>query len=328
MGEQILLSPDNLRRRHVAICSGLSLFAGCLNRRIDLPEPPLLFAYRHDDPRADKELSWQKVIRQYVPLAARLITTPDDSLVRHFYVRVKPVLEKFLLENGYAGVIPVTATVQDFGVPVAEEFAASSLRYAKRAEEFLYSSLKCVAQLPWEWTGVKPGQSFVEGYDGKAFIADATFRVAIFLTGPCKAGMAQYSQGGRFVSYLNENTGKIDFRYLIITAGPEMLISVFSEILPLTTRPHLSGFAKKHGIEETQAAAEAIEEGLSYHLARRMMKKLKIPSSILENYLDEFSQKEPYKYLRSAIEFIEKTGLQESLSLFIGDPERFYAEVK
>lgn len=116
------------------------------------------------------------------------------------------------------------------------------------------------------------------------------------------------------------------FRAAVITSGTDGLMNPFSEVIPLATYAVDRAYFGEVVSEEDLTMSEAVQEGLSYHLARELAKKLNIPNGeqIVNTLRDNLKKNPKYCLVQASIDWITKHGKKEALKLYLSEGPREY----
>ncbi len=274
-----------------------------------------------------------KFVKTHVPLNAPL-ALPEDSpelrsiqpaLVENLRLR----LESLNIKMNEMG----TITRQDFGTPIRKEQYDAYLSYARKAFDFMHENIKGLNPIKPAFTEIQQGQDFSKNFNGNAYFSQGYHKLYGVSQQHgdqlCTAHTVYPVQGSQVYFKLSRDGANIMHYYVTLSTGEIALASIFSEVLPLTTLKVSYPHVQRKGFDEAITADETLVEAISHCLVKELAEKLNIPNrdKIILNSLPDTNLPQ-YRFIRQALPWVEKNGVQKAFDFYMDRPEKFMNEIR
>lgn len=251
-----------------------------------------------------------------------------------------PKAKRALESKGYdlGALYNIEKTNLHFGYPESKHATEEAFKYCKAANEYIHSNLKGIRDFKFRWTPLKAGDNFSRDYDRRVYIGrrlyvPQSFKVTTLEKTPQMTltwSVTESNEGGKGI-YGAMPDPEDDFFYVYVSTGDSLLRAPFSEFIPLSAIRKRNEYELKVGDVKAAQSIEALSEAMSTILARGFSRKLKIPNGEetvdrLHKLLEEES--ELYKYVKPAIRWMEKHGIQAGWDLYMDDPAKFMKAIE
>ena len=233
------------------------------------------------------------------------------------------------------GKYEVILTQQDYGVPESSESGESMLAYCKRAVGYLYQQVRGLERHPLNWVLLKAGDNFDKDFNQNTYVGRSYYEVVrAHIKNAANEDQsfvitaADHRDGGK-IKLKFDNGLKIEKWYVFMGTGLGALQTPFSEVIPLTTTSKTMEYKGKLGYEEALRADEAIAEASAYLLSLRLVKEMEVPNGeqSIQEAMKMLSEKELYKHVGKAIEWMKKNSVQAGFELYMESPEKFLRQI-
>jgi len=252
-------------------------------------------------------------------------TIPEGYDLDEFVKEIKPYVHYGIKKRGWTGAVHLKATEIINVLPEAPEVSKNHLKFVKKAEEYLYQSIRGLVRHPIDWMPVDQYNN--TGRSKKGFLVNriVELREAKVYQGKnfFTKGLTYFNRGGANRPLLNK--GKLIDYFVILCSGEGALINTFSEIIPLNTIESTHKYRQGAGYEKALIAEETISDGLSHVIARRLSDELGVPNGrkIIDHSINELVKQPPYQHVAKSVSWIEKNGLQNAFDLYMDRPEKY-----
>ena len=251
-------------------------------------------------------------------------------------------------EFRYAGIpwddaCQLSYSYQHFGVPDDSPNGKLLLGYCERVYDYLYSRLDGLFDVKMSWQlltsdgyGVTPGDSQFNAHIGRY----TYYVMRVFVDNPDMNDLPSLINAqplDRAIHYIvGGNRSLPKHAHLYIIPGMTSLVAPFSEILHLTFHAPSENYAdqlektishneaRQHAID----AGETVNEATAIVLAREYVSKYGNSERI--STINDMAHNLNYRFtnLHNAISFINQTGVQKSVDLYLENPANFMKKIK
>lgn len=236
----------------------------------------------------------------------------------------------------------ITISGEKYLVPGRLSVMEGFKSYCINAIHFLYKELPRLSEYNPDlsptsinWVIPKEGDDFSVNYSEKAFLANNIVRYLTYkfindknekLTMNLSQNMKSSSH---FQLFCDEDFSKCDW-YVILSSGLNSINAPFSEFVPVATKDMGQKLSGQVPYEEFIKLMEAFSEGVSILLGYKIADQLNIPNGkeIVENYKKKRAKYPVYEYVPGALHWMNQHGLEDSLDLYMNNPNLFLKEIK
>ncbi len=326
-------------RRNLLIGGGAAVVAGLaslyISGRAKAPDEQWPFLHRE---QILKHPKMEQIEKEFVPFGLEQdISYPWEIEELNNILRTQ--ISEEMARRGFDPSIEyvIEPSCRYCGLPDEAKVTKSLADYCRNAAGFMQARLRMEKFNP-EFTILTPGSDFENDFNGRVFIGNSyCFLRKMDVINPADPGKnfsafaKECLQGG--MSRGTVDKGNRDWWYGFVAAGEGALTSAFSEILHRSTMVKFYEHMQSAGFEAAQAD-EAVVEGIAYILSSALAKELKIPDGAgivrkaVSDLLTDKICATRYKHLPSAVNWMNKNGIQNAYDLYMQDPQKFMDAIK
>ncbi|MDO8563781.1 MAG: hypothetical protein Q7R87_02135 [Nanoarchaeota archaeon] len=289
----------------------------------------------HFEPRKEKKIvipHWTDVLKKDILFGEEQSIHTTSFDFKEGLKEVEAMMNQKLREmNAPKGQYTPRMTSQSAGVPTSTARAESVIRHCTRANELLEERIKGLSDLQIKYTPLKAGGNYQEDWNKRCFIGAGYYDIKrTYLDVPfnnSRIVIGNTTMNAGCEANMKFKDFKLEKWSMFIPANKNALHGFFSESIPIHTHTSTQRYFKEEGynfekgVEVDEASSEAISHVLSHEYVDRH--RVMNGHKMLDGALDTFTRHPEYKYVKQAIEWTKRNGVQATYDLYMESPAKF-----
>ena len=256
-----------------------------------------------------------------------------------------PYIQAVLDQNGWERKdVDFVVSRELRAVPLDTRHVGNMLDYCRTAEEFLHDNIEGLLQDRVVWTHVETRGNYETGLHQKGLLCEKQvqiIRIKIKHT-------SGYSQETGSVGIVKGSSARVSSvpggfdlgEWNLLLGRDELIINApFSEIVPLSAYRAKNNYMLQllregsDAYDEADKSLEAMSEGISHVLAKKLITELGIPNGLetierTNTETNNAQNNQSYLYVPQAIAWVERNGVQEAFDLYMESPAKFMETIR